>query len=84
MINVFFYKVLIWRNKNFLNWIMVNDIEYIVRNVLMNDVVFIDVREVVLGKNFLFICEGISYFVYCIELLNDNGFEKKNLFYLIC
>lgn len=44
----------------------------------MNDVISIDVREAVSGKNFSFTCEGISYFVYCTELSNDNGFEKKN------
>lgn len=84
MTNVSSYKVLIWRNTNPSNWITVNDTQYTVRNVSMNDAVSIDVREAVSGKNFSFTCEGISYFVYCTELSNDNGFEKKNLLHLIC
>lgn len=49
----------------------------------MSDAVSIDVREAVSGKDFSLKCEGISYFVYCTELSNDNGFEKKIL-HLIC
>lgn len=84
MTNVSSYDVLIWRNKNHSGWIPVNDTEYTVRNVSMSDAVSIDVREAVSGKNFSLKCEGISYFVYCTELSNDNGFEKKTLFHLIC
>lgn len=43
----------------------------------MSDAVSIDVGEAVSGKDFSLKCEGISYFVYCTELSNDNGFEKN-------
>lgn len=50
----------------------------------MNDVVSIDVREAGSAIDHSLECKGISYFVYCTDLSNDNGFEKKNLFHLIC
>lgn len=77
MTNVSSYSVLIKRNKNPSNWITVNDTQYTVRNVSMNDAVSIELREAGSAIDHSLKCKGISYFVYCTELSNDNGFEKK-------
>lgn len=80
MTNVSSYHVLIKRNENPPKWITVNDTQYTVRNVSMKDAVSIDVREAGSTIDHSLKCKGISYFVYCTELSNDNGFEKKTYF----